>query len=167
MEKTARTDRYNDTHEAVTALLHDIYIKKNADYGDSFAKSIKEFGLISPLIRMTDKLNRLKTLVNNSAAVQGESVQDTLLDLANYAILTIMHLPPYDKIQAKLSQPQIFRINIGWQLHEGIKTQTLIHNSLEDAKNEYDSLLHDPDVVWMNLTTSDNNIIRKFEHHED
>lgn len=75
--------------------MHDIYLAKNSDYGLSFDRSCNEFGMLSPIIRMQDKLNRLKSLYNKScsqesAKVIDESVSDTLLDLANYAILTVM-----------------------------------------------------------------------------
>ena len=79
--------------EAVCSELIDLQKKKNADYGDSFKKSFDEFGLTSPIIRLSDKLNRLKQL--NSSNVQqviDESIEDTLTDLACYAIMTIVEL---------------------------------------------------------------------------
>lgn len=41
---------------------------------------------------MGDKMNRLESLVNKKAMVKNESIKDTLLDLANYAIMTVMWL---------------------------------------------------------------------------
>lgn len=72
--------------------MHNIYERKNADYGDAFDKSIDEFGLISPAIRLNDKLNRFKTLITQSRCVDDESIQDTLMDMASYAIMTVMYL---------------------------------------------------------------------------
>lgn len=66
-----------------------LYERKNADYGDSFSKSFKEFGMIAPIIRMNDKLERLKQLVVHENHVKDESIRDTLIDLANYAVMTI------------------------------------------------------------------------------
>jgi hypothetical protein len=45
-------------------------------------------------IRLEDKLNRLKalTIKNQSQQVKDESVEDTLMDLANYAIMTVIEL---------------------------------------------------------------------------
>lgn len=61
------------------------------DYGDSFGKSFIEYGMTMPCIRLEDKLQRVKNLVRNgSAAVNDESIDDTLLDLANYAIMTLI-----------------------------------------------------------------------------
>lgn len=80
-------------HEAICQQLNDLYRRKNADYGDSFGKSFAEYGMAMPCIRLEDKLNRLKALTRKGdAQVQDESVTDTLLDLANYAIMTVIEM---------------------------------------------------------------------------
>lgn len=78
----------------VTKELEDLYYKKNADYGDSFNLLYDEFGIQSVLIRLQDKLNRLKTLAGKEAKakVENESVKDTLTDLANYAIMALIRM---------------------------------------------------------------------------
>jgi len=101
---TNPTEIYTDDFLRITNQMHDIYIKKNHDYGNSFDKSMDEFGMTSAVIRMNDKLERLKTLSRKESMVKDESVQDTLLDLANYAIMTVMYLKKQnhgykDKIQ--------------------------------------------------------------------
>lgn len=68
------------------------YRDKNADYGDSFAKTYEEFGLTAPVVRMSDKVERLKSLSKAEAKVKDESIRDTLIDLANYAIMTVVEL---------------------------------------------------------------------------
>lgn len=79
--------------EDVTLQLRNIYDAKNRDYGDSFSQSFKEEGMAMVRIRLGDKLNRLKNLTRGAEQqVKDESVRDTLLDLANYAIMTIMEL---------------------------------------------------------------------------
>ena len=79
-------------HCNICGSLSALYEKKNADYGDSFSKSFKEYGLTMTCIRLEDKLNRLKALTKNKAQVEDESITDTLMDLANYAIMTIIEL---------------------------------------------------------------------------
>lgn len=69
------------------ANLLKTYINKNKDYGNSFDQSIDEFGLIAGVVRMADKLNRLKTLINKPQREVDESLRDTALDLANYAAM--------------------------------------------------------------------------------
>ena len=79
-------------HCDVCESLNALYDRKNTDYGDSFSKSFQEYGLTMACIRLEDKLNRLKALTKNEAQVKDESITDTLMDLANYAIMTIMEL---------------------------------------------------------------------------
>ena len=68
-----------------------LYTKKNHDYGDAFDKSLDEDGLVVAKIRLKDKIRRFETLLKSDALVH-ESIEDTLLDLANYAIMTISWL---------------------------------------------------------------------------
>ncbi len=79
-------------HAEICKNLNALYERKNADYGDSFAKSFDEYGLAAPCIRLEDKLNRLKTLRKRPAQVKDEGIEDTLLDLANYAIMTVVEM---------------------------------------------------------------------------
>ena len=81
-------------HKEICDELNALYAKKNHDYGDSFHLSYLEEGLAMSRIRLGDKFNRFKTLTKgqNCIAVKDESIRDTLLDLANYAIMTIMEL---------------------------------------------------------------------------
>lgn len=74
-------DQIKDTHE-----------KKNHDYGNSFAKSMDEFGMLAAAIRLSDKLNRFKSLIKSEAQVKDESIEDTLLDMAAYAVMTVEYL---------------------------------------------------------------------------
>lgn len=81
-----------EKHRIVLEHLHKLYEAKNADYGDSFVISLKKYGIVSPIIRMSDKLTRLETLAQKNDPQVKESVLDTLLDLANYAVMTAMEL---------------------------------------------------------------------------
>ncbi|MED3738080.1 nucleotide modification associated domain-containing protein [Virgibacillus pantothenticus] len=80
------------SHESICKELNNIYKAKNADYGNSFAESYKEWGITSAVVRMDDKMRRLKQLVKYDAKVKSESIEDTLLDLANYSIMALMEL---------------------------------------------------------------------------
>lgn len=72
--------------------LLDTYKKKNADYGDSFAKLFKKRGMSYPLIHFEEKINRIEALQEKGNEVDGETYVDSLKDLANYAILTLIEL---------------------------------------------------------------------------
>lgn len=82
-----------DRHSDLCDLLNEIYIKKNHDYGDSFGKTFKEEGFAMARIRLSDKLERFKKLTRDGGQqVKDESIKDTLLDLANYAIMTVVEM---------------------------------------------------------------------------
>lgn len=78
-----------------------IVVKKNINYGSSFDECVKEFGIAGALIRLYDKGNRLNTLLNTDEdELVGESIEDTLTDMAGYALLTLVLLqqhPEYFK----------------------------------------------------------------------
>lgn len=79
-----------DSFMDITTNMAKTYAAKNHDYGNSFERSCNKFGIIAAIVRMGDKMNRLESLAVKRAEVKDESIKDTLLDLANYAILTVM-----------------------------------------------------------------------------
>lgn len=81
-------------HKEIINSMHDLYERKNKDYGDSVHDTYEKYGMISFLVRMEDKLNRVRTLTTDDAIalVSDEKIEDTLIDLANYAILAIIEL---------------------------------------------------------------------------
>lgn len=80
--------------------MREIHNRKNADYGNGKQlgnfEEAKDFGVTAfqgVLVRISDKYSRIKSLSkreNNEGEVKDESIEDTLLDLANYAILAII-----------------------------------------------------------------------------
>lgn len=91
---TSTADSRVQQHRNLCSYLTNLYERKNRDYGDSFAEGMREYGMVMPIIRLEDKLRRAKSLVNNrsNAMVKDESIRDTLLDLANYAIMTVIEM---------------------------------------------------------------------------
>lgn len=80
-------------HKALCDEINSLYARKNHDYGDSFHQTYLEEGMAMPRIRLSDKLNRFKSLTRqNTRQVEDESIRDTLIDLANYAIMTILEM---------------------------------------------------------------------------
>ena len=72
----------------------DLFIKKNTDYGDAFAK----FGVIGVLMRIEDKIQRSLSITNNGVnLVNDEGMRDTLLDLHNYSAMALMLLKEKNK----------------------------------------------------------------------
>ena len=86
-----------EQHKNILDSIHKTYIAKNNDYGNSFSKSFEKYGITCAMVRMEDKWNRLESLVSGKKQmVSDESIKDTLLDLANYAIMTYMELENQD-----------------------------------------------------------------------
>ncbi|HUM43278.1 MAG TPA: DUF1599 domain-containing protein [Fervidobacterium sp.] len=79
-----------EKHLKICEKLNEIYVNKNHDYGDSFGETFRKLGIISAVTRITDKTNRLQSLCKKEQKVNDESIRDTLMDLANYAIMTII-----------------------------------------------------------------------------
>lgn len=82
-----------DRFKEITDKMYDTFKRKNHDYGNSFSESCDEEGLAASRIRLGDKWKRYKTLSKGEIAqVQDEKIEDTLLDMANYAIMTVIWL---------------------------------------------------------------------------
>ena len=83
-----------ERHMELCKKLNDIYAKKNHDYGDSFHDTFVEEGMAMARIRLSDKLNRFKTLTREGVEqeVVDENIVDTLMDLANYAVMTVLEM---------------------------------------------------------------------------
>ena len=83
-----------ERHKALCQELNDLYARKNHDYGDSFHQTFLEEGYAMSRIRLSDKLNRFKSLSRKAGDVQvkDESLRDTLIDLAIYALMTVLEM---------------------------------------------------------------------------
>jgi hypothetical protein len=87
-------------HKELCQELNDTYAKKNSDYGNSFGDTFDKLGIISAITRISDKYNRLCSLATKSEEerkVKDESITDTLLDMANYCIMTVIEMHKDDK----------------------------------------------------------------------
>lgn len=79
-------DRVKQLAEIQSEAL-ELFTRKNADYGDAFAK----FGIIGVLVRIEDKIQRALSISNTGVTlVNDEGLRDTLLDLHNYAAMALM-----------------------------------------------------------------------------
>ena len=73
--------------------MNALYERKNHDYGNSFSETYRKLGIVSAATRMLDKMNRIVSLVTkDQQKVNDESLRDTLIDIANYAVMTIMEI---------------------------------------------------------------------------
>lgn len=88
----------------IATELGELYEKKNKCYGNSFSDTYKKLGIISAVTRISDKYNRLCNLATNPDIDNlGESLEDTLRDMASYCIMTVMELENSRKVSAEYS----------------------------------------------------------------
>ena len=79
-----------------------LYEKKNTDYGSSFSETYEKLGILSAVTRLTDKMNRITTLATKGEnKVKNESLRDSFIDLANYAVMTIIELDKRSEYETK------------------------------------------------------------------
>jgi len=75
-----------EAYDQIVTECRQLGVAKNADYGDA---SLTSFGVVGTTVRLIEKSERLRVLLNKGAAVD-ETVEDTLKDIINYAIYTII-----------------------------------------------------------------------------
>ena len=71
--------------------MADLYEKKNSNYGDSFGRLIDDLGPIAGLVPLHNKLDRITNLIKGGHN-DFESVEDTVKDLACYAVMFLIEL---------------------------------------------------------------------------
>jgi hypothetical protein len=86
VEVECNSEPYDEELVLVTNKLKNLLRSKHADYG---SENLLRFGLFGIIVRMYDKLARLENLQNKKNKVN-ETIRDTLLDLAGYAIQAII-----------------------------------------------------------------------------
>ena len=78
----------------VVDVMTEIFRKKNEDYGGSYFELYAKYGCIASAIPIENKCSRLKSLLKKKwSEVNFESVADSFLDLACYAVMYVMCLP--------------------------------------------------------------------------
>lgn len=84
----------------ITDSLCRLYEMKNRCYNNSFGDTYKKLGIISAVTRISDKYNRLCNLATNPDIDNlGESIEDTLRDMASYCIMTLIEMKNEKDIQ--------------------------------------------------------------------
>ena len=73
--------------------MHDTFVLKNKNYGNSFEVSLNKYGMIAALTRISDKFNRAENLIlTGSTGTNDETLIDTLLDMATYCVMTAVYM---------------------------------------------------------------------------
>lgn len=95
--------------EIVQTEALELFKKKNSDYGDAFAN----YGSVGVIVRMGDKINRLVAVSNKGVnLINTESLRDTLIDLHNYAAMSIMLIDENNKQNKEI----IYKSELLWKI---------------------------------------------------
>ena len=86
-------DKFKDITNAMLVM----YTEKNEKYGNSWEGTLDEFGYLPYIIRMNEKLKRAKTIVTIGDEDETETLEDILIDVSIYSVMTLMHLKNEDK----------------------------------------------------------------------
>lgn len=79
-----------EMHRRICQDLNVSYKDKNSDYGDSYARFREKYP-DAVLMRLFDKYCRLEQLLSGKdRKVKDETIEDTLLDMANYCIMEVV-----------------------------------------------------------------------------
>lgn len=80
-----------EIYDSIVKELREIYVAKNNDYGDSVSDTYKKFGDVSFVVRITDKINRVTSLLKaKEQLVLDEKIDDTIKDMVNYGLLWLI-----------------------------------------------------------------------------
>ena len=77
------------SYSSILRQMDETHTRKNNDYGDAAYQGYKKYGPAYFLVQLHNKLSRLESLTvnNKTQQVKEESIDDTLLDMANYAVM--------------------------------------------------------------------------------
>lgn len=140
----------------IVSKMTETFIAKNKDYGNSFDETLNDEGIVASRVRIADKFNRFKQLSKGQTAmVADESITDTLLDMANYAIMTVMWMDGNKNIKKETEK------------QKAEKAKTTIADSRIDQLKKVSSLLFVVSIIddenkrEINAYTSLTNALRK------
>lgn len=113
MSREKREEQFLANYERVLNDLSKMFFLKNERYGNSFTDTIEDYGLVASMVRITDKFKRMTTLFQNSKlSYDDESLKDTMLDMANYLIMTVAYLTEDSEKKEKLTPTDSRKIEI-------------------------------------------------------
>lgn len=93
MELQEKDNNFLECYQETLNEMAETFYLKNERYGDSFTQTMDDYGLVTSMIRVTDKFNRMKTLYQNKELDEDdEPIMDTMLDMANYLVMTIAYI---------------------------------------------------------------------------
>lgn len=80
------------TFRDICNQMIELNIRKSNDYGASYQNLLREFGDVAAVIPLQNKLDRIKNIIRKGGEVHNESLSDSVLDLACYAVMYLVGL---------------------------------------------------------------------------
>lgn len=108
-----------DVFENIANEAIETYKRKNKDYGSSYTKTFDKYGNVAGIIPILNKVHRLESLIEKNSHEVDESLQDSLLDLANYALMFLTELEYRGAIEEKSQGSNPTKITIHNTFPEG------------------------------------------------
>lgn len=90
-----------EIHKQITDSIHNLFKSKRADYGSTTEELINLYGPVTMLVFLRTKLSRLDNLLMNNKTPNNESVEDNIIDIANYAIIWLLEIQKEKLKEAK------------------------------------------------------------------
>lgn len=113
MSREKREEQFLKNYENTLTELANTFFLKNERYGNSFTDTMEDYGLVSSIVRITDKFNRMTTLFKNRELdCDDEPLKDTMLDMANYLIMTVAYIKEEDKKNNQLTSINSGKIQV-------------------------------------------------------
>lgn len=113
MSREKREEKFLENYETTLSELANTFFLKNERYGNSFTDTIEDYGLVASMVRITDKFNRMTTLFQNRELdCDNESLKDTMLDMANYLIMTVAYMKEEDRQNNQLTSIDSHKIQV-------------------------------------------------------
>lgn len=136
----------NDPFEKTIIEMAKLRRAKNKDYGNAFDVLFNEYGLLYSIMHLHEKLNRIKAVHKNNKA-NNESIKDSLIDLANYAIMTYILM---DKPSININMPS--EINDDFpdsneNTNEITKNKSCVISDTTNEKN----IIPETDITYKNI----------------
>ena len=148
---------YKEEHKKLCDLMHETYIKKNSDYGNSFSDLYDEYGSIISEIHIREKFDRFKQLRTNESQI-GESIEDTLMDMANYCLLTLLEMKKLNSyIDEEVIEENIELEEVQEEVQDSTEdtTEEIVVKSMhkdEEIKSEFKRENHDTEYLFDGAT---------------
>ena len=77
---------------SISEELVNLYERKNKDYGNAFGETLYKAGIGYAVGTLLVKANRFASIASNPKSINFEGIEDTLMDIANYAIMTLVEM---------------------------------------------------------------------------